>query len=94
MNNFLEVVWINIFYNIVSILIGLIVLCFGIIKIIKEKKLLFPIICIAHSILFIAFGILGFFVPEEYSFIPILAILAFVITLIVFFLTVGKKEKE
>lgn len=94
MNNFLEVVWINIFYNIVSILIGLIVLCFGIIKIIKEKKLLFPIICIVHSILFIAFGILGFFVPEEYSFIPILAILAFVITLIVFFLTVGKKEKE
>ena len=63
-------------------------------EIIKEKKLLFPIICIAHSILFIAFGILGFFVPEEYSFIPILAILAFVITLIVFFLTVGKKEKE
>ena len=94
MNNFLEVVWINIFYNIVSILIGLIVLCFGIIKIINEKKLLFPIICIAHSILFIAFGILGFFVPEEYSFIPILAILAFVITLIVFFLTVGKKEKQ
>ena len=94
MNNFLEVVWINIFYNIVSILIGLIVLSFGIIKIIKEKKLLFSIICIVHSILFIAFGILAFFVPEEYSFIPILAILAFVITLIVFFLTVGKKEKE
>ena len=49
MNNFLEVVWINIFYNIVSILIGLIVLSFGIIKIIKEKKLLFSIICKTFS---------------------------------------------
>ena len=94
MNYFLEVVWINIFYNVVSILIGLIVLSFGIIKIIKEKKLLFPIICMIHSVLFIGFGILGFFVPEEYSYIPILAILAFVITLIIFFLTIGKKEKE
>lgn len=94
MNLFLEIVWTNIFYNVVSILVGIIVLIFGIVKIVKDKKLLFPIICIIHALLFIGFGILGFFIPEYYSFIPILALLAFVITLIVFFLTIGKKEKK
>ena len=94
MNLFLEIVWTNIFYNVVSIIIGIIVLIFGITKIVKEKTLLFPIICIVHALLFIGFGILGFFIPEYYSFIPILAILAFVITLIVCFLTIGKKNKE
>ncbi len=94
MNLFLEIVWSNIFYNSVSIIIGVIVLIFGITKIIKDKKFLFPIICIIHALLFIGFGIFGFFIPEKYNFIPILAILAFVITLIVCFLTIGKKEKE
>ncbi|MCR5647652.1 MAG: hypothetical protein K6F81_05155 [Acholeplasmatales bacterium] len=94
MNYFLEVTWSNIFYNVVSIIIGLIVLTFGIVKIVKEKKLLFPIMCIVHALLFIAFGILGFFVPEKYDFLPILAILAFTITLIICFLTIGKKKQE
>lgn len=94
MNIFLEFNWTNVFYNIVSILIGIIVLVFAILKIVKEKQILFPIICIIHAVLFIGFGIGGFFFPEGYDFIPILALLAFVITLIVFFLTIGKKKKK
>lgn len=93
MNIFLTFSWTNVFYNIVSILIGIIVLVFAIIKIVKEKRILFPVICIIHSLLFIGFGVGGFFFPEKYDFIPILAILAFVITLIVFFLTIGKKKE-
>ena len=93
MNYFLEFNWTNVFYNIVSIVLGVIVLIFAITKIVKNKMVLFPVICIIHALLFIGFGIGGFFFPEGYDFIPILALLAFVITLIVFFLTLGKKEK-
>ena len=94
MNIFLDVVWSDIFYNILSILIGIVVMTFAVIKIIKEKRLLFPIVCIIHSLLFIGFGIAGFFFPEPYNVIPILAILAFTITLIVSFLTIGKKKEQ
>ena len=56
---------------------------------------LMPCLVLIYSAFFSACQMqLDNFVPEEYSFIPILAILAFVITLIVFFLTVGKKEKQ
>ena len=90
---FLSLTWSDIFYSILSILMGLILIIFAIIQVVKKNKKLFPIVVIIHGLLFLGFGILGFFVPEKYNFITILAIVAFGITLIISFLTIGKKDK-
>ena len=90
---FLSLTWSDIFYSILSILMGLILIIFAIIQLVKKNKKLFPIVVIIHGLLFLGFGILGFFVPEKYNFITILAIVAFGITLIISFLTIGKKDK-
>lgn len=85
-----------IFYNITSIVIGLLLIYFGIFSIIKKKKLLFGILTLVNSLFFIGFGIFGFFLPEEYeqySFIVILAMLAFSIIEIIVFILLYKKEE-
>lgn len=85
-----------IFYNILSMTVGAILIYFGIVSIIKKNKLLFGILTLVHSALFIGFGIFGFLLPEEYkdySFIVILAMLAFTITEIICFLLLYKKEE-
>lgn len=89
---FLSLTWSDIFYSILSILVGCLIITFGIIKLVKTDKKLFPIVCIIHGLLFVGFGILGFFVPEKYNYITILAIVAFGLTLIISFLTIGKKK--
>ena len=64
-----------IFYNIASILIGLILIYLGIICIIKKDRKPFGISTLVDSVFFIGFGILGFFLTgdlEVYSFIVIL----------------------
>ena len=90
---FLSLTWSDVFYSILSIIMGLILIIFAIIQLVKKNKKLFPIVVIIHGLLFLGFGILGFFVPEKYNFITILAIVAFGITLIISFLTIGKKDK-
>lgn len=92
-NNFLfEANFSNIFYNVVSILIGIILIAFGILKIVKNRKIAFAIVCFIHSILFLGFGVAGFFFPDKYSFIPILSMLAFAITMILCYILMNKKE--
>ena len=46
----------NIFYNIVSIVVGVILIVFGILQIVKKKKLAIGIVAIVHSVLFIFLG--------------------------------------
>lgn len=70
----------NIFYNIVSIVVGLILTYFGISNF-KSSKKLFSILTFIHSVLFLGFGITGFFLPKEYQYITVLAMLAFCITM-------------
>ncbi len=85
-----------IFYNILSIVIGTILIYFGIFSIVKKKKLLFGILTLIHAVLFVGFGIFGFLLPEEYkdySFIVILAMLAFTLTEIICFVLLYKKEE-
>ncbi len=83
----------NAFYNIFGIVLGLMLLYFGIVKLIKEKTKLFSILTIIHSGLFIFFGIFGFFLPKEYEFLTILALLAFSITMAIIMLTLYKGKK-
>ena len=91
-NNFLFVAnFSNIFYNVVSILIGIMLIVFGVFKIIKNKKIAFAVICFIHGALFMGFGIAGFFFPDKYSFIPILAMLAFSITMIICYILMNPK---
>ena len=83
----------NLFYNIASILVGVLLIAFGIFTLIKKKKILFCVLTFIHSALFIGFGILGFFLMNtEYEFITILAMLAFTITYLLVMLTLYKKE--
>ena len=85
-----------IFYNILSIVIGPILIYFGIFSIVKKKKLLFGILTLIHAVLFVGFGIFGFLLPEEYkdySFIVILAMLAVTLTEIICFVLLYKKEE-
>ena len=84
-----------IFYNIASITVGLILIYLGIICIIKKDKKPFGITTLVNSVFFIGFGIFGFFLYgdlEVYSFIVILAMLAFSIFEILLFLLLYKKE--
>jgi len=71
----------NIFYNIISIVIGIILIVFGIIELIRHNKSM-GIISLIHGILFIGFGTYGFFVPKEYEFITVLSMLALAVTMI------------
>ena len=81
------------FYNIVSIILGLLVIGFGIMKI-KKQPILLIIIAIAHGLGFLGFGIGGFFVPEKYEFITILGMLALTITLLIALLTIYDSSKD
>ena len=81
------------FYNIVSIILGVLVIGFGIMKI-KKQPLLLIIISIIHGLGFLGFGIGGFFVPEKYEFITILGMLALTITLLIALLTIYDKSKD
>lgn len=82
---------INIFYNIVSIVIGILLIIFGIIQIVKQNKAI-GIASLIHGILLIPVGILGFFLPEQYSFITILAMLALAVTMILTLLLTKTKK--
>ena len=85
----------NIFYNVTSIVIGVLLIVFGIFTLINKKKILFAVLTFVHSVLFIAFGILGFFLFEtQYEPMTILAMLAFSITYIICILTLYKKEPK
>lgn len=85
----------NLFYNIASILVGVLLIAFGIFTLIKKKKIIFCVLTFIHSALFIGFGILGFFLMNtEYEFITILAMLAFTITYLLVMLTLYKKEPK
>lgn len=82
----------NIFYNIVSIVVGVILIVFGIIQIVKKKKLAIGIVSLVHSLLFVFLGIICFFLPEEYQFITILGMLAITITMILSLLLINIKN--
>ena len=87
----------TLFYNICSILVGLILIFFASFTLVKTqfKKKLFSILTYVHAALFIGFGILGFFlVDTEYESITILAMLAFTITYLIIMLTLYKKETK
>ena len=84
-----------IFYNIVSLVLGLLVAYYAIQTLIKKKLKLFSILSIGVALLFVAFGIFGFCLPkeyEQYSFIVILGMLLSSIIEIILFMTLNKKE--
>lgn len=83
----------NVFYNIASILIGLGLIFYGVTNLKKSKRLL-GILTFVHSGLFLFFGIFGFFLPEEYESISVLAMLAFCITMVLCIVILSKSEKK
>ena len=83
----------NIFYNIASILIGLGLIYYGISNL-KKSKLLLGVLTLIHCALFLFFGIFGFFLPENYESISVLAMLAFCITMVLCIMLLSKSEKK
>lgn len=83
----------NIFYNSFSILLGILLLVFSILTIKNKKKVLFGIIAIIISVLYVTLGIGGFFLPKEYEFITVLGMLALCIIMLICLLTLYKKDK-
>lgn len=83
----------NIFYNIASILIGLVFIPYIILNV-KKNKIYQTVVYSILSVLFLFFGIYGFFLPKEYEYISILSMLAFSILGILFYLLTNKKEKN
>lgn len=86
----------NIFYNIVSIAVGVILIGFGGYRIVK-KPLSLGIISLVHGLLFVGAGTGGFFVPKEYGFITVLSMLALAVTMILSLLltkTVSKGKED
>lgn len=85
-----------IFYNIVSLVLGLILAYYAITTIVKRNKKLFGILSLVIAVLFEGFGVFGFCLPkeyEEYSIIVILGMLVCAIFEIILFLTLNKKEE-
>ncbi len=83
----------NLFYNIASVLVALLLIGFGIMTLIRKKKIAFCVLTFVHGALFLGFGILGFFLMNtEYEVMTILAMLAFTITYLIVLLTLYKKE--
>lgn len=81
----------NIFYNVVSIVIGVILISFGIVQIVKHI-IGVGIISLIHGVLFLGVGISCFFLPEKYQFITILSMLALAITMILTLLLTKKNK--
>lgn len=84
----------NIFYNSVSILVGIILICYFIINIVKKHIIGFSIFGIVFGALFLGLGIFGFFLPKEYEVITVLGMLALCIIMIIVLLLLKNKDKE
>lgn len=82
----------NIFYNVVSFIVGALVIFYTIFNF-KEIKLIFKSLLIVYSVMFIGLGIAGFIVPEKYSVFIIIGFLVFAIASVAT-LVVSNKWKE
>ena len=83
----------NIFYDIVSIFVGILFVLFGIFQI-KKQSILFSVLVFIQSVGFLVAGIGGFFLPKAYEYITILAMLAFCITMGITLLLLYKKTEK
>ena len=83
-----------IFYNIASIVLGVIIICYGIFGFIKDKKPLNLTLAIIHFLGLVATGIVGFMINEDYSYIIIVIMFALTIGYIIILITLEKNQKK
>ena len=86
----------NIFYNVVSLILGIMICAYSFMSFTKEKKILLLSLGILHSLLLIASGVVGFIIPEDYSYIIIICMFTFTISyiLVLVFLDKSKDSKK
>ncbi|MCR5350778.1 MAG: hypothetical protein K6E20_07300, partial [Acholeplasmatales bacterium] len=80
--------------GITSIIIGIILLAFGIYQFFIGHKKLLGLISAFHSLLFLCIGIFGLVVPKKYDLVITLLMLAFTITMIISLMVLFKKENK
>ncbi len=68
----------NLFYNIVSFILGLLTLMFTILNW-KNTKIIFKSLLIVFAVMFVGLGVAGFIVPSNYSIFLIIGMLFLVI---------------
>lgn len=84
----------NYFYNIASIVIGIILLIYGTINIANKKDLLFNIIVIIFGVVFITLGVLFLTViPSQFEWISTVISATLSIILVIMFLVTNKNTK-
>ena len=86
----------NIFYNVISLILGIMICAYSFMSFTKEKKILLLSLGILHSLLLIASGVVGFIIPEDYSYIIIICMFTFTISyiLVLVFLDKSKDAKK
>lgn len=82
----------NLFYNIVSFVVGLLIILYTILNW-KENMTIFKALLIVFAIMFEALGVAGFFVPSKYSVFVIIGFLFLTIATVAV-LFVSNKWKE
>ncbi len=80
------------FYNIVSIIVGLLIVLYTILNW-KENMLIFKALLLVFAVMLEALGVIGFFVPSQYSVFVIIGFL-FLCIASVAVLVVSNKWKE
>lgn len=84
----------NYFYNIASIVIGIILLIYGTISIANKKDLLFNIIVIIFGVVFITLGVVFLTViPSQFEWISTVILATLSIILVIMFLVANKNTK-
>ena len=86
----------NIFYNVASLILGIMICAYSFMSFTKEKKILLLSLGILHSLLLIASGVVGFIITEDYSYIIIICMFTFTISyiLVLVFLDKSKDSKK
>lgn len=84
----------NYFYNIASIVIGIILLIYGTINIANKKDLLFNIIVIIFGAVFITLGVVFLTViPSQFEWISTVILATLSVILVIMFLVANKNTK-
>ncbi len=83
----------NLFYNVVSFIVGILVFLYTIFNF-KGIQLLFKSLLIVFSFMFLALGVIGFFVSPDYSYFVIIGFLFLCIASVVVLIVSNKWKQE
>ena len=82
----------NLFYNIMSLILGVSIFSYGILSFTKKRNLLLLFLALLHGAILIASGIVGFIIPDNYSFIVTIIMFVFTVSYILILVFLDQKN--